>query len=267
MGETTRESLVRPYADPPDLQQQLANLRNYMLHWMYRGIVADDYLVLDLETTGVDFSVDLVLEVGWSVIKNRQVAHCGSVMLDWSKHPFVSWDWVCGRLAKLKADFTEKGRHYQFSPELLQQQGVPAEQAVPTIYSFLQQAIASHRLTVGANLFQFDRFMLDSFFHRYHTHALDWRPTTIFDVGLMEKAVQQYSQPFPEDSLYAWQTRIAKPPYNVRWSLDHWITPKYRLAIRHGIDNMNAHGGAYDCLVIHRTYETFREVAEGRFWL
>lgn len=266
MVEAAPAELVRPYEDPQDLQQQLWNLRNYMLHWMAQGIHSDDYFVLDLETTGVDFLVDLVLEAGWAVIRNRQVVHCGSIVFDWSRHPFVSWDWVCSRMTALQQRFAEKGRTYHFTPERLQREGIPAELATQQLHAFLSEMLGKHRLTVGANLFQFDRYMLDGFLHRYG-RPLSWSNTTIFDVGLMEKAVQQYSAPFPEDSLYSWQTRIAKPPYNVRWSLDNWITPKYRLAIRHGVDNINAHGGAYDSLVIHRTYETFREVAAGRFWL
>lgn len=266
MGEAP-QAVIRPYEDPPDLQQQMLNLRNYMLHWMYKGIYSDDYFVLDLETTGVDFLVDLVLEAGWAVIRNRKVVHCGGIVFDWSRHPFVSWDRVCSRMADLRQRFAEKGRTYHFTPERLQQEGIPAEQATQQLFAFLADMLNRNRLTVGANLFQFDRHMLDGFFHRYAQQQLPWQQTTIFDVGLMEKAVQQYSVPFPEDSLYAWQTRIAKPPYNVRWALDNWITPKYRLSIRHGVDNANAHGGAYDSLVIHRTYETFRDVAEGRFQL
>ena len=238
-----------------------------MRHWMYRGVVADDYFVLDLETTGVDFSVDLILEAGWAIIRNRRVVHCGNLVFDWSQHPFVSWDWVCNRIDTLRTKFAEKGRPFHFTPERLQQEGRPAVEATQQLYALLCEVFAQFRMTVGSNLFFFDRFMLDGFFRRYLTAPpLPWQQTTIFDIGLMEKAVQQYSQPFPEDTPYSWFVRIAKPPYNVRWSLDRWIVPKYRLAARRGIDTMNAHGGAYDSLIIHYAYETFRDIAEGRAW-
>lgn len=268
------EAVAQGYIDQGYRMMEIQIISQIMRHWFGpapAGVVTpwqgcpDSYLVLDTETSGCDFALDLILEFGWAFVEARNVVDTAGVIINWHGHPAIDWSDLCRRMEKCRTSMAAKGRTYHFTPERLQAEGIPHEIAIPQIHGLILDAMRG--LTIGHNIWSFDRNMFDSFRVRFvDGQRYMWPDNSIFDTGMAERASQLNRVPWSNDTMASWHERAAKPPYKgVRWALDDWMTPKYNLAKRYQLDAGLAHTAGADCCTTHAAFDTFRQISEGLY--
>jgi DNA polymerase III epsilon subunit-like protein len=226
-----------------------------------RQVLPEDYLVVDFETTGFDPNSDYIVEIGWAEIRQRRITDSGYQLLDWSAMP-VSKEDFCRRLEKARNGMVSQGKDYRFTWDMLCQEGVAAWQGLGELVHRLFNCIENGVCIVGHNLWRFDRAMLNGYMDRFMDgYRLPWRPNSVLDTGLMEKAAGLNYPPYAAETLDDWFARInAQRIRGVTWSLDRHCTQKYALAERYHLDMAHAHQAAFDCVCTSHLLETYRQL-------
>lgn len=227
----------------------------------------ENYTYIDVEASGKDFGTDFVTEVGWAIIRNRRVVDYGGQVLNWSRilSP-QDWAWVAGRVYETGRLMVDKGREYHVTPELMLSEGVDPLAALDVYSGIIQDAVMRDELIMGHNAWFFDWHMIDSNLYRFLGRRMPWHADAIIDTGLIERGAQMGRLPWLGDTLDRWQHRASQYPYSVKWSLDGHCLKKYKLIERFGLDLGQFHRAGYDCVAGHLLFETFRDIAEGRYW-
>lgn len=182
------------------LAHELNNVAAIMRHWFVLGF-PDDYLFIDVETTGREFGMDLITEVGWSVVRGRRIECFGGQLLDWSRvlSP-ADWAIYCQRLHDVNAAMLAKGRPFHITPERLQAEGGPPIEILQEYAGLLADAVHRQELIIGHNAWFFDWAMVDSNLYRFCGQRLPWHDNALFDTGLVERAAQLDRLPWPGES-------------------------------------------------------------------
>jgi DNA polymerase III alpha subunit (gram-positive type) len=251
----------------------MTNVAKIMQYWFCSsdlGVAAtfpgypDNYLFIDVETTGVEFGVDLITEVGWAVVRNRQVMDFGGQLLNWGSYlPADMWAFYLARLTAANASMQDKGRPIHITPERLANEGQHPVLALNLYADLLTDTLQSNELLLGHNACFFDQQIIEANLHRFcNGRSVPWHVNSIFDTGLVERAAQLDRLPWLGDTLYTWQARAAAYPYFTKWSLETHCVPKYRLAERYNLDLSRLHQAGYDCAVGCCLFETFRQIGE-----
>lgn len=224
----------------------------------------DHYFVADLETTGFTNEYDFIIELGWGVVRDRQLRHNHGLLLDWTKCPQVNADLVRGRLEKQRAEYQKMGRPHYYPWERLCAEGVEPIGAIHGYVNLLWQYIQRGEPIVGHGLWSFDRRIINSHTIRFlNGYTLPWKENSIFDTGLTEKAMQMNSVPWQGETLDHWYNRVnAARIKGLQWSMETHCVPKYQLATRYGLDMRLMHTGGFDCSLIYYFMETLRQFTE-----
>lgn len=274
------QTFAAPSGDPAvtDRWVEMHNLAAIMRHWFgpfppgmppnLWDRYPDNYLFIDVESTGKEFGADLITEVGWAVVRNRRVTDYGGQLLNWRDYLLPSdWEWVCQRQLSCNIAMAEKGRRWHITPDRLVAEGVDPFEALNTYADIISDSISHGELIIGHNAWFFDRQMIDSNLHRFCSgRKVPWHANAIFDTGLVERASQMDRLPWQGDTLDKWQRRAAAYPYNTRWNLDEHCVQKYQLDRRFQLDLSRLHQAGFDCVVGHLLFETFRDIGEGRYY-
>jgi DNA polymerase III epsilon subunit-like protein len=224
-------------------------------------VIPDDYLVFDCETCGFDAKVDLILEVGWGVVRDRQLVDCQGLVLDWTLDPRIDKGWLRWAIERTRKGMADKGRPYHFSYERLSREGVPPWEGLHAIVRLLYDSVTTGVKLVGHNAWRFDRRMIDGHTARFmNGYQLPWHEfNLILDTGLIEKAIQTNRPIYEHEDLDEWFDRIERAKISgVSWNLDQWCVPKYRIVERHGLDMCQAHTAGFDCRCTYHLLETYR---------
>lgn len=234
------------------------------------GPLPDAYTVIDTETTGFNRAQDLIVEVGWAVVRDRQMQSCGNAALDWTKFGGVDQGWLREKLRKTKyhvendKDGNPTGRNYRFTYDYLAANGGDPLAGLAEYHGLLDECMRRGELIVAHNGWFFDREMLDNNFRRWlQVRDLPWGVNSVFDTGLVEKASQMGNRgvPWPTDNLTAYYQRL-RQPRAIKWALDVHCVPKYGIAERYGLDMSQAHTSAFDCVITHYLFEHWRYALE-----
>lgn len=257
-----------------------------IMHPYYRNF-PNDYVVIDVETTGVKFykgtptyfpDADLITQLGWCVVKDSKAVYQGSFILDWFKHPVINHVELKERLlwTKKKVEWTDDGKptgkHYHMSAELMQSHG---GDPVDTLKKFKETVIDMARqdgmFFVAHNGYHFDARMIEYHYNYWLNQKIDFGPNEIFDTGMVEKGSQSNSSPWMGDTVKDWSYRTYKVRLkDVKWSLDRACAARYRLSDRHYLPvNLEgsldeAHDAGFDCYVNHLLFEEYKEITAGR---
>lgn len=234
------------------------------------GGLPDHYTVFDTETTGFRFSSDLIVEVGWCVVRDRKVESYGGCVIDWTTSPIVTPAWLQDKLARTKEAVEFKkgkptGKNYRFTYDVLSEEGAEPREALETFRSMLAERVERNELLIGHNAWHFDANMVNGNFQRFtDTGKIDWKVNSIFDTGLVEKASQlgPGMRPWPDDNLTTYFKRISNRRAAVKWALDTHCVPKYGLVEKHDLQMDEAHTAGFDCYVNHLLLEHWREAME-----
>lgn len=241
-----------------------ALLQRILRHWFYsdgaQGL-PENYTCFDLETTGFSPQEDLILEIGWAIVRNRQIVDCNSAVLNWYDCPDIDPQWLTARLQRTAEQSARNGVVYHFTPERLHAEGGPPIPVLQKGVELLQSIMAAGESLVGQSVFTFDRRMLDAAKVRFlDRDPVAWLVGGIIDVGLLEKAGQLEDKlPWPGEGYEEWLRRC-QGGGRVKWSMFNHIIPKYDLANRFQLNLERAHRAADDCRCVWATAETFREI-------
>lgn len=227
---------------------------------MYDGF-PDDYLVIDIETTGSE-EKDLIVQLGWCKIKNRQVVDNSGLLLDWSRSPIVDPSWIKRRMDNTSREMAKSGDSFPIEFSDLKQ-GVNPVHALSTFLEMLAEVRLNDGIFVAHNGVCFDMPMITNHFKRFLNIYYRFRPEEIWDTGALEKASQAdellcYGE-LPGD--FAFRV-IESPNYkNISWSLHRHSVPKYDLLNRFNLQTNLMHTAPFDAYLTHLLFEEHRTLA------
>jgi len=211
-----------------------------------------DYLVLDTETQGVDVQSDdtLILQLGWAVVRQRELVSHGSVLLDWTRPDTgIDLHQLQTRMTAVRAAMAARGRTYQLTVDALQRDGVAPVHALQAVLDLIRRETRF----VGHNLWAFDRVLLERHFRSYLNQPFKFPYDTTFDTGMVEKARMLRLEPPAVGSraICRWYEQLAQDRRRVKWNLDEHCNQIYRLdgALA------EAHDAEFDCLQQHKLLE------------
>jgi len=222
----------------------------------------ENYFIFDLETCGFSPRKDLIVEVGWAVVRDRQIVNCEGMLLDWTRMPWVDQHWLRNQLLRVERAYTEKGRAWNIPYERLADEGVEPLEGLAVMGQLLHESVLDDEWIVGHNAWGFDRRMIDGATSRFLKLKIPWKPGAIFDTGLMEKAAQLHRPQQPGESRDEWYGRVSANRASIQWNLDGHCVQKYKLVERFNLDLSEMHQAGFDCIFTHCLFETFRQIAE-----
>jgi len=223
----------------------------------------DSYAIIDCETTGFSREDDLIIDVGWMVVKENAVLHECSMLLDWSQHD-VDHAFLKDQLLRQATEYGRAGRQHHYSWERLCSEGLPPMEVLQAFAMFIYDYINKPgSMVIGHGFWNFDREMIDAHTNKFMGgYVLPWQPDSIFDTGLLEKAAQSLVFPYAGETLDMWYTRINAHHIRVKYNLEGHCVPKYHLIERYGADLAGMHTAACDCRLIYCLYDTYKQLTE-----
>lgn len=227
--------------------------------------IPDDYLVLDVETLGYGKEVPIA-QIGWGVVKDRQLVNVESLLLNWLLPEYGQCpDWVRSQILRITGDMAKKGKRYCTTAERMEREGLDPFDVIDSYRKLINMYVDTGGLVVGHNVWAFDRIRIDHHCRQFFDESIRWRPNSIFDTGLTEKAAQSNRPPFPEETLDAYYQRINGGFSKIKWNLEEHCVTKYKLAERYGVDPSLAHDAGHDCRLTYCLFETYREITESMY--
>ena len=247
----------------------------------------DDYIVIDVETTGIKFykgdmptffpDSDLITQLGCCMVKGGKAVYQNALILDWTQNPAIDVDQLKQRLTETKQhvelkDGVPTGKKYHMTLELMQQRGKePLETLRLFKHNVFDMARNEGMFFVAHNGYSFDARMIENHYWYWLEEHIGFGPNEIFDTGMVEKGSQANSVPWMGDTIRDWSYRTYKTRLkDIKWSLDKACAARYKLADRHflGVDLegrlAEAHDAGFDCFVNHLLFEEYKEIAAGR---
>ena len=229
----------------------------------------NDYFVFDTETTGFDPDVDLVVEWGHVIVRDRKVINRASIVINWFEHDSIPKDWLRMQLNRVRRGMQNQGKHYRFTEEVLRDEGEHPEKVIPWLYDMFEELYNQQAWLVGHNSVNFDLKMIRGHFKNDLGEELKIRPDRVIDTGCIEKASQatrdKRAMPRQGESLQEYFMRIAnwKLP-GVFWNVEACVK-KYNLEKEFAeIDPKKLHTAGFDSYVVHILLEKFRSLLDAR---
>jgi|15BtaG_2_1085339.scaffolds.fasta_scaffold00030_36 DNA polymerase III epsilon subunit-like protein len=244
---------------------------NSLRRWYGFGI-PDDYLCFDIETTGFlrkdpTSAIDVPIDFGWTIVRGREVANQGHVLLNWAARPdVIDVDWYYSRLAGVADAFQRQQKPWHYTPHLLESQGKdPLETLEWIVHLFRLNRIAGASFV--AHNGEFDTSMLNASFTKYLGQRWDWQPAEVLDTGCLEKAIRTLLHGSPQMHLipqkgenleeFFHRVKYARRE-NLKWDLETCVR-RYGLCESHGMKIAELHGAETDSYVCHLLLENQRE--------
>lgn len=222
-----------------------------------------DYLVFDVETTGLKVAHDYIAQFGHLAVDSLVSREPVETVLDWTRCDRASHGDVRERLYATEADCASRGSTYKFSYDRLATEGVDPI-AVLDIYHILftqHQEAGCYFLT--HNGVHYDTQIIQHHFRRFLGENFEFDNSKMIDTGLLEKALQLDIMLQPGESLPSFYRRIEKAyGKGTYWSLSNHCIPKYKLDEKHGLDMRNSHTAGFDCHITHLLLEEYRSRIE-----
>lgn len=231
----------------------------------------DDYLVFDVETTGVEFGTDLVAQLGYVLVRDRKPADQGWVYLDWTRDPEVDQGWLRRRVEETRRHVEFKngqptGKVYKVAYDRMRD-GMDPREALRRYHKLFLDNRAEGHFVVAHNGYHFDARYVEEHLHTFLGETFRFGDYELFDTGMIEKGAQAAMTPWIGESVRDYSLRVAKTWLKgVYWALDSYCVPKYGLDAKVNIKAADAHDAAVDCLLTHALFEEHRREAEGVAW-
>lgn len=221
------------------------------------------FMVSDCETTGFSPTSDFIIDVGWAIGKNGSLHDCGNLLLNWSLVPGVDHGFIRSQLVKQARNYAEAGRPHFYSWERLCDEGIHPHEAMYAYIDTMYRYITSGKSAiVGHGLWSFDRRMINAYTSKYMSgYSLPWDIATIFDTGIVEKAMQCNRPPMGGEQLDEWNYAVNSLYSRCKWNLSGHCAQKYGLFERYGLDGNNAHTGGFDCQLVYYFLDTLIRLA------
>lgn len=227
----------------------------------YEGF-PDDYLVVDIETTGGE-EKDLIIQLGWCNVVGRKIVDNSGIVLNWTHSPLVDPRWVKRRMNWTAKQMYDKGANYPWSFDDLHEGSNPIH-ALSGFLELLADVRAKDGLLVAHNGVLFDMPMLANHFKRFLKIYYKFGAEEIWDTGALEKGLQLDELLCPGELPGDFAFRVIECPNNrnVSWNLHNHVVPKYDFVNRFGISYTHAHTAPFDAYVTHLLFEEYRVLAQ-----
>lgn len=229
----------------------------------------DNYLVLDLETTGLNKREDLIGQIGHCLVIDRKPVDTQGTILNWVGHAGVDTAWLKKRLEETKYHVEHdkydrpSGRVYHLSIEKMLAEGAAPVPILSFYLDWLRELRSQNKFFILHNGYNFDCPFLENTFQKFLGITWTFGDNEVFDTGVVEKASQINLLPWNEESLRAFSTRMGQQrAKGVRWALDNHCAPKYKLLEKYGMALAELHDAGKDAFLTHCLFEEFRKFSE-----
>lgn len=224
------------------------------------GTPPDDYLVVDVETTGIDVNRDLITQMGFCKVAGRNVVSRGSAILNWDQDNRIDQEWFRNRLQTCEREMRARGATCHMTYDVVTRTGYNPQEVMEGFFAMIDEAVKEGQAIVGHNHVAFDIPLLQSHAARFLDRSAFTVPiANTWDTGLTEKARQLLLLPSPgmtRDEFYSDVRRAYGR--GVKWSLDKVCVPTYQLSEKYDLDFKEAHEAEFDCLLSHLVLEEQR---------
>lgn len=240
-----------------------------------------NYVVFDLETTGINPTKDLIVQLGWCIVKDGKEDDRGGAILKWplfTKHvPNPARFKLKLEEVKNKVEWRDgkpTGKKYHFDFERVMDEGVDPMFVLEAANDILHGAREKKMFFIAHNGYHFDVPFLeghfDFFLGKDNKFGNMPRPTfhfgdnELFDTGMVEKGSQCQMIPWLTDTVRSWSLRTQRERIkNVKWALDTSCVPRYDLDKRYNLNIKEAHDAGFDCYVCHLLFQEYVRIASG----
>lgn len=216
------------------------------------------YVVLDIETSGLNHDHDKVLQIGWCTVQNRRCQENAGIVID---HTVGMSDLELAML-KSRIDATagkmkELGKQYGWSVSRIQEKGVSPKIAVNKLVEVTEpfdDVLAHYGIA-------FDYPMLSNLTKPINGFELpNLESGHIHDSALMYKACVARIRPRPRESYVSYISRIMDTRGPFKYSMATCIT--YFGLEAQGAVVRRSHDAIYDTWLAHLVYESIRNLAQ-----
>jgi DNA polymerase III epsilon subunit-like protein len=233
------------------------------------GALPSNYLVFDIETTGLDTNMDLPAQLGWAVVENNRVVDSGARFMNWldDRSP-EDVNWIEQRILRTKQQFEFKngfatGNVYSVSADRMR----AGEKPVKVLSDFCK-LVADCRKNgfsfLAHNGLRHDQPIIDRVMGEVSEGEMRFRfkPSDYFDTLSIEKSVQILPELSPNESWLDFARRAYHlGGYKIKGSLDRHCSVKYDLPRKHGLSMEKAHEADFDCVLTHHLMQEYKEIA------
>lgn len=233
------------------------------------GPLPKNYLVFDIETTGLDVNVDLPAQLGWAVIQDNKVVDSGARFLNWADSvSHEDYAWLVNRISNTKRQFEFKngyatGNVYSVSIDRMKE-GENPEKVLSDFYHLFSECRKNNFGFLAHNGLRHDQPILDRVINDMSGGEMRFRfkPNDYFDTLSLEKSVQIFPDIEQNESWLDFARRAYHlGGYKVKGSLDKHCAVKYDLPNKHGLSMEKAHEADFDCLLTHYLMQEYRQIA------
>jgi len=242
-------------------------------HWgreftgKFGHVLPEAYLCFDTEYTGSDPQMDVILEVGHTMVEGTTVVDQASHVLNWYAYPGISKPWLDYKLAHMRATL---GERWRFNREFMETHGKNPLDILRFYHKLFETWNSRDFCFVAQNGQQADEKLLQGNFSRYINKPFELPGNRYFDTGVIFKATQIYRTmehlrqavlPTKDDTLTSYFLRVAKLRMKgVHWSLPT-ILEHYDLIKRQNLDLKQYHSAGFDSGCLHWIMEEYRREA------
>lgn len=223
-----------------------------------------DYLVVDIETTGVERGLDLIVQIGHCYVLDGVPVDRSGTVLDWTSHPAINRQWLADRMVRVKRqvefdrDGRPTGKRYHLTYDRLRDEGADPVAILRVYRDWFAKLRADRRFFVSHNGISFDGPFLDEAFQKFLGTSHSFLDGEMFDTGMIEKALRGNLGVWTEDSPKDFFERVGKRPLKgVRWALDAFAIPAHNLHVKHALDMSLAHTADYDAYLCHLLFQHY----------
>lgn len=237
---------------------------------IYGGRLPTTYVCIDTEFTGSSGEVDVILDIGHTLVEDCQVTESVNTVLDWTRRRDIDQAWLASKLNTL-AD--RMGSGWRYTPAYLRRHGLDPVDVLRHYASLFQLWKKAGLFFVAQNGITVDERLLAANFNRFLSRKFELPPNAYFDTGAIYKAtkIQQADAaavsrkcraiiyPLQTDSLKAYFTRITTyPAKGIRWNMPT-ILDEYSILKKNGRAEIELHGAQFDSLCVHWVMQEIRE--------
>ena len=199
------------------------------------------YIILDLETGGLNPHQDRAVQYGVCIVRNNLVVDTMATIVNYPYEITIS---------------SEAAQVHKITPERMKKEGVPIGEFMPSIVSLFKSAREQGLMFMGHNFGAFDRWMIERDATEF-AETFRFGDNEFIDTGGLVKASQLAHVEFhPQDTLASFFERVRDiRAKGVRWSLS-WCTEQFGL-VKQGVDISKLHDAGMDARTVHLLYQSF----------
>ncbi len=220
------------------------------------GPLPDDYLVFDLETSGLDSDRDVILQIGWCRVLNRKVKENKAIVLNWQSYlEPAELEILRGRLAYTSDSMHRRGLGYNWSIDRINREGVDPKTGFVEFAKYLSRS----PILIGHHCWKHDLPFVDKCSRRLTRMGVGIPDTRMLDTFALVKSAQSGAFPLPTDTYKSFSKRAVSAGGNkYRGALDKFCVPALHLDAKYGVNTSTMHDAAVDSLVTHYVVEELR---------